>query len=74
MLCPGAQIVHFCGHDCVPWDLAVQAVAEKVAELGNGEQLKTVKCFDDMRGSASGTYSSAIYYLMLHRRPVPLHV
>ena len=20
----GARIVHFCGHDCVPWDLSVQ--------------------------------------------------
>lgn len=32
----------------------MQAVASKVAEKGNGERLKNIKCFDDMRGSASG--------------------
>jgi len=49
------------GHDCVPWDLAVQAVAEKVAEIGSGEQLRSVRCYDDMRGSASGGTIATIF-------------
>jgi short subunit dehydrogenase-like uncharacterized protein len=57
----GARIVHFCGHDCVPWDLAVQAVAERVAEAGGGEQLRSVRCYDDMRGSASGGTFATIF-------------
>ena len=39
----GAKIVSFCGHDCVPWDLAVQAVAAKIKEQHGGEELKSVR-------------------------------
>lgn len=57
----GARVVHFCGHDCVPWDLAVQACAQKVSEKGNGERLAAVRCYDDMRGSASGGTMATIF-------------
>eukprot|EP01043_Picozoa_sp_COSAG02_P014185 COSAG02_NODE_580_length_20059_cov_3.703908_7_plen_231_part_00 len=45
----------------MPWDLAVQAVAEKVAEIGKGEQLRSVRCYDDMRGSASGGTMATVF-------------
>jgi short subunit dehydrogenase-like uncharacterized protein len=57
----GARVVHFCGHDCVPWDIAVQACAQKVAEKGKGERLSAVRCYDDMRGSASGGTMATVF-------------
>lgn len=31
----GARIVSFCGHDCVPWDLAVLQCAELLKAKGD---------------------------------------
>jgi short subunit dehydrogenase-like uncharacterized protein len=27
----GSRVVHFCGHDCVPWDMSVLALAQASA-------------------------------------------
>jgi hypothetical protein len=42
----GAKIVHFCGHDCVPWDISVMKVARTLQK--RGEEMFDVserKCF-----------------------------
>jgi short subunit dehydrogenase-like uncharacterized protein len=39
----GAQIVHFCGHDCVPWDLSVLKAARHLKN--KGENLVSVTFF-----------------------------
>lgn len=48
----GARIVHFCGHDCVPWDLSVLALHDKIKE--KGDTLKTVDFFDEIKSQPSG--------------------
>ena len=37
----GAMIVHFCGHDCIPWDLAVLECANTL-KASFGEALREV--------------------------------
>lgn len=48
----GARIVHFCGHDSVPWDLSVLMMSKKLAE--HGDELVRVEFFDDINGNISG--------------------
>ena len=49
----GARIVHFCGHDCVPWDLLTLQAAKQLKS--KGETLSSIECFDEIRGlCASG--------------------
>lgn len=48
----GARIVHFCGHDCVPWDLSVLMLNEKMKEAG--DTLEKVDFYDDINSSPSG--------------------
>jgi short subunit dehydrogenase-like uncharacterized protein len=48
----GARIVHFTGHDCVPWDLSVMKLGE--AMEAKGEKLVSVKVWDEVRGGVSG--------------------
>ena len=53
--CPpstGARIVHFCGHDCVPWDLLALGLCDEVKKAGGGT--KELRFFDEIRGEASG--------------------
>lgn len=52
----GARIVHFAGHDCIPWDLCVYKIAEKLRTEHNGEALTSVTCYDQIVGTASGTF------------------
>jgi len=53
----GAQIVHFCGHDCVPWDLCVLLLNKKLKE--KNDSLSEVTIFEKLNASASGgTYAT----------------
>lgn len=48
----GARIVNFCGHDCIPWDLAV---LECVNELKKkGETITEISFFDEINSAPSG--------------------
>ena len=38
----GARIVHFCGHDCIPWDLCVQQLAKALSQKDKDETLTEV--------------------------------
>lgn len=48
----GAKIVHFCGHDCIPWDLCVLKIANEMKK--KGETLSKVNCYDEIIAQASG--------------------
>jgi len=48
----GARIVHFTGHDCVPWDMMTLMLAKKLKE--KGEDLQRVDMFDDLSGGVAG--------------------
>lgn len=48
----GARIVHFCGHDCIPWDLTVLECARQLRR--NGDQICEVNVYDEIRFEASG--------------------
>jgi hypothetical protein len=48
----GARIVHFCGHDSVPWDLCVYNLAQQLR--AKGQNLKSARLYDSIRGTASG--------------------
>ncbi|KAJ1456527.1 hypothetical protein M885DRAFT_482456 [Pelagophyceae sp. CCMP2097] len=48
----GAQIVHLCGHDSVPWDLSTLMLANKLKE--SGESLSRVDFYDKLVGAPSG--------------------
>lgn len=57
----GARIVHSCGFDSVPSDLAVLMAAEKAAADGAGELTETT-LYATMKGGASGgTIASAMH-------------
>lgn len=50
----GARIVHFCGHDCVPWDLVTMMLARKIKEKDAHEELVRVDMYDKIKSSPSG--------------------
>jgi len=41
----GARIVHFCGHDCVPWDLCVLILSSQLKKKNANEFLTEVSEF-----------------------------
>ena len=41
----GARIVHFCGHDCIPWDLCVQQLAKALKQKEKDEMLAEVRTY-----------------------------
>lgn len=51
----GAKLIHFCGNDCVPWDLSLFKVAEAVEQQGlEGEELASISFLDELVGDVSG--------------------
>ena len=44
----GARIVHFCGHDCVPWDLLALELANTLKK--NGDTLSRLDFYDEITG------------------------
>jgi len=51
----GAKIVHCCGHDCVPWDLLTQYLAEGIVTAGKpNETITKVSIYDEIRSAPSG--------------------
>ena len=47
----GAKIVSFCGHDCIPWDLSVYKLNQKLMSE-KGEELTDVVILDEYQGGA----------------------
>ena len=50
----GARIVHFCGHDCIPWDLCVQQLDKALRQKDKSESLAEVRFYDEINISPSG--------------------
>jgi len=63
----GARIVSFCGHDCVPWDLLLQAVAAKIKS--SGEAVKSATFYDEIRSQASGGTMETVRQSLTGRAP-----
>lgn len=61
----GARIVHFCGHDCVPWDLAVLKCSTQLRK--QGESLAEVHCYDEICAEASGGTFSTVFHSLAQR-------
>lgn len=61
----GARIVHFCGHDCVPWDLAVLALSKQLAK--KGEALNKVQFYDYIRSEPSGGTLATVFHSLAAR-------
>lgn len=49
----GAKIISLAGHDCIPWDLSVCLLANRLKK-DTGEDLVEVICIDEARSAASG--------------------
>ena len=62
----GAKIVPFCGHDCVPWDLAVLKLSTEFKS--QGDSLTEVHCYDEIRASASGGTMKTVFTALANRR------
>jgi hypothetical protein len=60
---PGAKIVHHCGHDCIPWDICVNRLADTLRK--NSDTISRVDFFDEIAFAASGgtvyTATNAIF-------------
>lgn len=63
----GARIVSFCGHDCVPWDLSTLLCAEHLRTTAAGEQLKSVRFYDEIRAQASGGTLATVLHVLGNR-------
>mmetsp|Transcript_13301 Transcript_13301/g.21775 ORF Transcript_13301/g.21775 Transcript_13301/m.21775 type:complete len:498 (-) Transcript_13301:1833-3326(-) len=62
----GAKIVHFCGHDCVPWDLAVSECARLLKEE-SGEELVKVDIYDEANSGPSGGTLATVFHSLEDR-------
>lgn len=60
-----ARIVHFCGHDCVPWDLVVQQCALDMKK--RGEAITEVRLYDEINSNPSGGTMATIQHALSHR-------
>jgi short subunit dehydrogenase-like uncharacterized protein len=49
----GARLISFCGHDSIPWDLSTYKMTQVMKEEF-GDDLQTVKFWDECTGSAPG--------------------
>lgn len=66
----GAKIVHFTGHDCVPWSLLTQQMSKRIRANDPEERLASVEHYDDMDGAPSGgTISTMIYHMTEYKKP-----
>lgn len=64
----GARIVHYTGHDCVPWDIMTLMLSSKLKE--QGEELKRVDMYDTVSsGVAGGTIQTAIDAITGREKP-----
>lgn len=63
----GARIVHFCGHDCVPWDLLTLACAQKLQEKFPGEQLGSIRFYDEINSAPSGGTLATVFHSLAGR-------
>ena len=61
----GARIVHFCGHDCVPWDLIVLECSKKLRSVG--DSILEINCYDELNGTASGGTLATIFHSLSNR-------
>lgn len=61
----GARIVHFCGHDCVPWDLCVLELSKKMQS--KNDVLEQVSFFDYIRSDPSGGTLATIFHSLSAR-------
>ena len=61
----GARIVHFCGHDCVPWDLAVLECSNLLK--AQGQSISEVNCYDEICADASGGTFATIFHSLGQR-------
>ena len=59
----GARIVHFCGLDCVPWDLLALASAEKLKK-DNKEDLVSFRAYDQINFVPSGGTLATILHVL----------
>eukprot|EP00981_Chlorochromonas_danica_P011248 scaffold3825_cov179-Ochromonas_danica.AAC.5 len=64
----GSRIVHFCGHDCVPWDLATLDCAK--ALLKKGEHLTEISVYDEVNTGPSGGTIATVFHILNHRERV----
>jgi short subunit dehydrogenase-like uncharacterized protein len=68
----GAKIVHFCGHDCVPWDLAVSECA-RILKKESDEELTKVEIFDEANSGPSGGTLATVFHSLEDRvRFIPM--
>lgn len=61
----GACIVHFCGHDCIPWDLSVLIASKELAS--KNDELKEIQLFDEISAQASGGTLATVFHVLEHR-------
>ena len=57
--------MHFCGHDCIPWDLCVRSLSQYMRS--KDENLKEVRCYDEIKGSASGGTLETVFHSLENR-------
>lgn len=63
----GARIVHFCGHDCVPWDLVTLECALKLRKDYDGEALQSINFFDELSSAPSGGTIATVLHALTNR-------
>jgi len=61
----GAHIVHFCGHDCVPWDIIVYEMSKKLKSLG--DNIVEISCYDEINANASGGTLDTVFHSLGNR-------
>ena len=61
----GAHIVHFCGHDCVPWDIIVYETSKKLKSMG--DSLLEISCYDEINANASGGTLDTVFHSLGNR-------
>jgi short subunit dehydrogenase-like uncharacterized protein len=55
----GARLVPFCGHDSIPWDLAVLELSRVLEE--NSDSLQSVTFWDEFKASAPGGTLATVF-------------
>jgi len=55
----GARIVHFCGHDCLPWDLLTLVVSDSFKKAN--EEMTNINYYDEVAGAPSGGTIETIF-------------
>eukprot|EP00600_Ochromonadales_sp_CCMP1393_P014239 CAMPEP_0175004228 /NCGR_PEP_ID=MMETSP0005-20121125/4651_1 /TAXON_ID=420556 /ORGANISM="Ochromonas sp., Strain CCMP1393" /LENGTH=491 /DNA_ID=CAMNT_0016259359 /DNA_START=77 /DNA_END=1552 /DNA_ORIENTATION=- len=60
-----SRIVSFCGHDCIPWDLLVLELSQRLKK--KGDTIASISFYDEINSAPSGGTMATVFHALGNR-------